>query len=257
MSKKKHTYEYPAAANTVDMVIFTIRRSELKMLLIKRRDDPYKDHWAIPGGFVEVGVGHAPEGDQGESLEEAAERELLEETGLQRERDNVFLEQLYTFGAPGREPRGRVITIAYYALISPEAYHRVQAGDDAKEAAWVDVWSPFEMQHERPDRLAFITVDAYKYNLAFDHAKIFQMALERIRGKIDYDPRLVRALLPKEFTSKEFRRVHEIVKGRTYDSSNFNKRFRRMVEDGRFIETDEKKEQRSAGRPARLYRFAE
>lgn len=240
---KKHCYDYPAAANTVDMVIFTIRNSRLMVLLIRRRDDPFQGEWAIPGGFVEVGVGHSPKGDQGESLEAAAERELLEETGLRRDRDNVFLEQLYTFGAPGRDPRGRVITISYYALISPEAYHRVQAGDDAAEVEWFHA----------PDAIGETGGTA----LAFDHGTILRAAVERIRGKIDYDPRLVRALLPEEFTSNELRRVHEIVKGVDYDRSNFSKRFRRMVEDGRFVELGQTKEQRGAGRPARLYRFAE
>lgn len=235
---KKHSYDYPLPGNTVDMVIFTIRHSRLMALLIERRDDPYEGHWALPGGFVEVGVGYAPEGDQGESLEAAAERELQEETSLERDRDGVFLEQLYTFGDPGRDPRGRVITVAYYALISPEAFHRVRPRSDARDAEWFDV-------EDLPEKLAF------------DHAKILDVALRRIRGKIDYDPRLTRALLPDEFTPTEFRRVHETVKGTTYDPSNFNKRFRRMVEDGQFVELDETKEMRGPGRPARLYRFPE
>ena len=234
---KKHEYDYPLPAVTVDMAIFTIRKSRLKVLLIQRRDDPHKGSWAIPGGFVEVGVGHKSRGKQGESLEEAAERELLEETHLQRDRDQVFLEQLYTFGNPGRDPRGRVITVAYYALISPEAYHRVEAGDDAVEAAWYDV-------EELPE-------------MAFDHDKIMQTAIERVRGKVDYDPRLARALLPNEFTTTQFRKVHEICKGETYDSSNFNKRFKRMVEDGRILETEDLEETTGAGRPARLYKFPE
>jgi 8-oxo-dGTP diphosphatase len=239
----KHKYDYPLPAVTVDMVIFTIRRNALKVLLIKRRDEPFKDHWALPGGFVDVGVGHAPEGDQGEDLDEAAERELLEETALERERDDVFLEQLYSFGTPGRDPRGRVVTVAYYALISPEAYHRVMAGDDAKEAMWFSVSN--------------VVGETAGIELGFDHDRILKVAVERIRGKIDYDPRLVRALLPEEFTAPEFRRVHEVVKGVEYDTSNFRKRFRRMVEDGRFEELAETKEPRGAGRPARLYRFAD
>jgi 8-oxo-dGTP diphosphatase len=234
---KKYEYDYPLPAVTVDMAIFTIRKQTLKVLLIQRRDDPHKGSWAIPGGFVEVGVGHKSRGKQGENLEEAAERELLEETNLQRERDQVFLEQLYTFGNPGRDPRGRVITVAYYALISPEAYHRVEAGDDAVEAAWYDV-------EELPE-------------MAFDHDEIMATAIERVRGKIDYDPRLARALLPSEFTTRQFRRVHEICKGTTYDSSNFNKRFKRMVEDGRILETEDLEETTGAGRPARLYKFPE
>lgn len=238
MSRKKHSYEYTLPAVTVDMVVFTIRYSRLHVLLIQRRDDPFQGCWALPGGFVDVGVGYAPDGDQGESIEQAAERELEEETGLKRERDGVFLEQLYTFGAAGRDPRGRVISIAYYALISPEAYHRVEAGDDAAKAEWFDV-------------------EEFSDSLAFDHDKILKTAVERVRGKIDYDPRLTRALLPDEFTSKEFRRVHEIVKGTTYDLSNFSRRFRRMVEDGRFVEVNEMQETRGRGRPARLYRFPE
>lgn len=240
---KRYSYDYALPAVTVDMVIFTIRRGALKVLLIKRRDDPFKDCWALPGGFVDVGVGHAPTGDQGEGLDAAAERELLEETGLRRERDEVFLEQLYTFGTPGRDPRGRVITVAYYALISPEAYHRVEAGDDAKEAEWFSV---SDVIGETGGAL-----------LAFDHGEILSVAVERVRGKIDYDPRLVQALLPEEFTAPEFRRVHEIVKGVTYDTSNFRKRFRRMLEDGRFEELDETQKARGQGRPARLYRFPE
>jgi 8-oxo-dGTP diphosphatase len=245
----KHTYDYPLPAVTVDMVIFTIRRGDLKVLLIRRRDDPYKGRWALPGGFVDVGSGHSPEGDQGESLEQAAERELREETSLERERDDVFLEQLYTFGTPGRDPRGRVITVSYYALISPEAYHRAEAGDDAVEAEWFGIGST-SLGEGRHSAEAHLLPE-----MAFDHAEILAKAVERIRGKIDYDPRIVRALLPEEFTAKEFRRVHEIVKGTTYDVSNFRKRFQRMVEDGRFEETEETKEARGAGRPARLYRF--
>jgi len=238
VSKKTYTYDYPLPAVTVDMAIFTIRRGRLLVLLGKRRDDPFKGAWVVPGGFLNVGVGHKSRGDQGEDLFEAAERELREETHLERERDQVFLEQLCTIGTPGRDPRGRVVTVAYYALISPEAYHRVEADDDLADADWYDV-------EELPEQLGF------------DHHEILARAIERVRGKIDYDPRLARALLPREFTAKEFRRVHEIVKGTTYDSSNFRKRFARMVEDGRFVELDETKEQRGAGRPARLYRFAE
>lgn len=253
-----HTYKYPLPAVTVDMVVFTIRHSTLKVLVIKRRDDPWKGSWALPGGFVDVGEGHVPDAPQGESIDAAAERELREETGLERERDGVFLEQLYTFGNPGRDPRGRVISVAYYALISPEMYHRVEAGDDAVEAEWIEPWRVPGLEGHNPDRSRLILMtDAPRYGLAFDHTRILRCAIERIRGKIDYDPRLVRALLPEEFTAKEFRRVHEIVKGENYDVSNFSKRFKRMVEDGRFIELDGLKETRGRGPAARLYRFAE
>jgi 8-oxo-dGTP diphosphatase len=228
------TYKYPKADNTLDIVIFTIRKGRLKLLLIKRgrEGEPFYDHWAIPGGFLNI----EPHPEPDPTLEHGAHRELTEETSLEAERDNVFLEQLYTYGDMGRDPRGRVITVAYYALISPDAFGRVKPKDDAKEAEWFDV-------EELPA------------GLAFDHAKILAMALERVRGKIDYDPRIARGLLPEEFTSKEFRRVHEVVKGVTYDRSNFNKRFKRMVEDGRFMECGETKELASSGRPPNLYRF--
>ena len=233
-------YKYPLPAVTVDMVIFTVsKEGRLQILLIKRRDDPYKHHWALPGGFVDVGVGHAPEGDQGESTDQAAARELEEETGLRVDRDGVFLEQLYTFSKPGRDPRGRVISVAYYALVSMDVAPRVRAGDDAVEAEWFPLGE--HVVGEEP--------------LAFDHGEIIEKAIERIRGKMDYDPRIARGLLPEEFTSKQLRRVHEIVKGETYDRRNFNRRFQRMVEDGRFIETPHTKELPDAGRPPKLYRF--
>jgi 8-oxo-dGTP diphosphatase len=237
-----HTY-HPLPAVAVDIVIFTVSmHGKLNVLLVKRRDNPFKGHLALPGGFVEVGVGYDPEGDQGESDRETAERELREETGLRTQRDGVFLEQLYTFAEPNRDPRGRVISIAYYALVGPDVAPRVRPGDDAVEADWFPV-------------IGNLAHNDGPVVLAFDHGRILAMALERIRGKIDYDPRIARGLLPTEFTQKEFRRVHEIVKGETYDASNFSKRFRRMLEDGRFAVVDAKKELRSTGRPPRLYRF--
>lgn len=245
-----HTYNYPLPAVTVDMVIFTITKyGQLAALLIKRRDDPFKDSWAFPGGFVEVGVGHKTEGDQGESLAVAAERELKEETNLSVEKDRIHMEQLFTFGDPGRDPRGRVISVAYLALVGPGPAARVQAGDDAAEVKWWPVGRKV-LGEERHSAEMFMLPP-----LAFDHDKIMGTALERLRGKLDYDPRLAKALLPDLFTQKQFRRVHEIVKGETYDRSNFAKRFRRMVEDGRFIESKETVELAGSGRPPKLYRF--
>ena len=223
-----YTYKFPHPSITADVVIFAMHENDLKVLLVQRKNPPYKNHWAIPGGFVEID----------EDLELGARRELEEETGVK----NVFLEQLYTFGAAGRDPRGRVITVAYYALLSVEFAPLLRAGDDAREVMWHPV-----VEAERSQELA----------LAFDHREIIRVALERVRGKIDYDPRLVRALLPDEFTQSEFRRVHETIKGARYDKSNFSKRFRRMLEDGRFEATDEKRALRGAGRPPKLYRFVE
>ncbi len=239
---RSYTYEYPLPAVAVDMVILTIDpRAHLSCLLVRRGEDPFKGAWALPGGFVDVGAGYRAGPAQGEDLRAAAARELREETGLEVGRHQVFLEQLYTFGAAGRDPRGRVITVAYYALVSVEFAPFVRAGDDARDVRW----HPISADEDNPSDLP----------LAFDHEEIVRSALERVRGKVDYDPRLVRALLPEEFTQSEFRRVHELIKGARYDKSNFSKRFRRMLEDGRFEATDAKKALRGAGRPPKLYRF--
>jgi len=184
----KYQYEMPAVA--VDCVIFglDLETKDLKVMLIERDLDPFAGMWAIPGGFVR----------RGESLERAAARELEEETGI----NDVFLEQLYTFGDPGRDPRGWVISVAYYALVSPEG-HRVVARTDARQAAWFTV--------KRLPRLAF------------DHARIVQAALERLRGKLSYAP-VGFELLPRKFTVRQLQNLYEIVIGRKLDNRNFRKK---------------------------------
>jgi 8-oxo-dGTP diphosphatase len=223
-----YTYEHPRPSVTVDMVIFTVDRGELRVLLIARQSAPFKGAWALPGGFVDVG-----DGEPGESLLDAAFRELDEETNLGR--GDVYLEQLYTFGDPGRDPRGRVISVAYYALVSSHLLPKVKAGDDAAEARWFGA----EEALERP--------------LAFDHREILAMALERLRGKIDYAPQVAVGLVPDEFTQAELRRVYEVVKGVKYDRGNFSKRFRRLIADGAIREVGGSRLPPGAGRPAKLY----
>lgn len=225
---RKEKYAKPSV--TVDLVIFTIRNSDLKLLLIRRKGHPFKDKWALPGGFVEVGDGYD---DQGESLEDAAARELQEETGLP---DGAsYLEQLYTFGNPGRDPRMRVITVSYYALIRPGLAPLSTAGDDAAEAKWVSL-SNLDLG-----------------DLAFDHSEIIKVAVDRIRGKVDYSPIAFR-LVPEHFTVPELRGVYETIKGEVYDARNFRRRFNRMVEDG-IIEKAPGKRAAKTGRPAKVYRF--
>lgn len=226
---KKHTYDYPLPAVTVDMVIFTIRNGRLMVLLIKRRDEPHQGCWAIPGGFVDVGVGHVPEGDQGEDLDAAAERELLEETSLRRERDDVFLEQLYTFGALGRDPRERVVSVAYYALVKLSD-HKVRAATDAADAAWFAI-------SDLPE-------------LAFDHDEIFELALQRLRNKVRYQP-IGFELLPKKFTLTQLQRMYEIILERRLDKRNFRKKILGM---DLLVELDEVQKD-VAHRAARLYKF--
>lgn len=232
--KVQFRYDYARPSVTVDMVVFTVVDLDLKVLLIERGVPPFKGEWALPGGFVRVGNGTD---EQGEDVDDAAIRELQEETGLSPK--DVFLEQLYTFGNANRDPRGRVISIAYYALVPADRVPRVKAGDDAVDTTWVSV--------SRLDRL----------ELAFDHAKIIGAAVERIAGKIEYDLRLAMSLVPRSFTKAELRRVFEVVTGNDYDKSNFNKRFNRMTEDGVIVDAPGKRAAAGAGRPAHLYAFAD
>jgi len=199
---------------TVDTVLFTIFGKSLHVLLVRRGIEPFARRWAIPGGFVR----------SDESLDEAALRELREETGVAE----VYLEQLYSFGAPGRDPRGRVITIAYFALVSPG--HVLQAGTDAAEARW---WPMDELPE-----------------LAFDHAAILGYALERLRNKLEYST-VGFQFLPEKFTLSELQAVYEAVLGRALDKRNFRRKIAllKIVRPlGEF---------RSEGRrPAQLHRFS-
>jgi len=201
---------------TVDIVLFTIREGKLQVLLVKRKIEPFRGRMAIPGGFVL----------DDESLEEAAWRELREETGV----GHVYLEQLYTFGDPDRDPRGRVVTVAYYALVASDNL-ALMAGTDAAEASW-------------------FAVDALP-SLAFDHQRILNYALERLRNKLEYTT-VGFQLLPEKFTLPELQRVYEAILGRDLDKRNF----RRKIDQLGIITPLE--EWRATGRkPAQLYRFAD
>ncbi len=209
------TYDYPRPALTVDCVVFGLDDEDLKVLLIQRDLEPFQGRWALPGGYVH----------EDEALEDAARRELAEETGLER----VFLEQLYTFGDPRRDPRGRVVSVAHYALVKL-GDHRVKAATDAREASWFPVW-------DTP-------------SLAFDHDRILQTALVRLKGKVRYQP-LGFELLPPKFTLTQLQRVYEKILERPLDKRNFRKKLLAM---DLLVELDEV-EQDVAHRAARLYRF--
>lgn len=217
---------WPRPSVTVDVVIFTVIDSDLKVLLVLRDEHPYKGRPALPGGFVHVGDGRE---DQGESLLDAAHRVLEAETGLPR--GTGFLEQLYTFGDPGRDPRTRVIDVAWYALVRPDL--AAHAGHPRK-----DQWASVAGLDPR--------------TLAFDHAAILTCAVDRIRGKIDYAP-LGFELVPPTFTIPELRSVFEAVKGATYDAANFRRRFKRMLEDGLIERAPGHRA--TARKPAPVYRF--
>jgi ADP-ribose pyrophosphatase YjhB (NUDIX family) len=199
---------------TVDVVLFTIRDRKLHLLLIKRLGKPFENRYAFPGGFVR----------EDESLDAAAIRELREETGI----GDVYLEQLYTFGDLKRDPRGRVITVAYYALVPHNQVLR--AGTDASDAAWFPVT-------ELPP-------------LAFDHRKIAEYAHQRIRNKLDYT-NVGFELLPDKFTLTELQLVHEAILGQALDKRNFR---RKIIQKG--IVKPTKEWQQTGRKPAQLYRFS-
>jgi 8-oxo-dGTP diphosphatase len=222
-------FDYPRPAVAVDLVVFTIIDADLKVLLIHRGEPPFKGSSALPGGFLRVGV--TPK-DQGEGLEEAALRELYEETGLPH--GSAYLEQLYTFGDPGRDPRGRVVSVAYYALVRPTLAPLVRGGGDAADAQWVSM------------------TQVSKLDLAFDHRRILDKAVERIRGKIDYS-NIAFELVPETFTIPELRAVHEVIKGTSYDRGNFRRRFHRMLTDAVIEQAPGKRV--TASKPAKVYRF--
>ena len=210
-----YTYEYPRSALTVDCVVFGLDDEDLKVLLIRRGIEPFAGQWALPGGFVQID----------ETVEAAAMRELFEEADV----ENVFLEQLYTFSQIDRDPRERVISVAYYALVKMSD-HRLKAATDALEAAW-------------------FSTDGMPA-LAFDHEKILAVARNRLRGKVRYQP-IGFELLPEKFALRQLQQMYETILDRKLDKRNFRKKILGM---GLLKELDEV-ETAVAHRAARLYRF--
>jgi ADP-ribose pyrophosphatase YjhB (NUDIX family) len=209
-----YTYDYPHPAVTVDVAVFTIEDGELAVLLVRRGADPCAGCWALPGGFVDIR----------ESLRRAAWRELREETGVSA----GFLEQLAAFGRPDRDPRERVISVAYYALI-PRGRLTIRAASDAADARLFGL-------SELPD-------------LAFDHAAILRRARERIREKAD-DTVIAMQLVPACFSLPELQRAQELIRGRALDKRNFRKRV--LAAD--LVEPTGEKRRAGQHRPATLYR---
>jgi 8-oxo-dGTP diphosphatase len=212
-----YTYDYPHYAITADVVVFTIRNNVLQVLLIKRGLAPFKGRWALPGGFLR------PD----EDLEACARRELEEETGV----SGFYLEQLYTFGAIKRDPRERVVTVAYFALIRSDAV-TLQAASDAAGAAWVAM-------EELP-----------QLSLAFDHEQIVAAARERVAAKLEYST-IAFQFLPERFTMRELHTVYETVLGKPLDRRNF---YKKMLASGELLETAETRLE-GAHRPAAVYRL--
>lgn len=200
---------------TVDAVVFGYEEGNISVLLIRRKYDPYQGQWAIPGGFVK----------NNESLEEAVERELYEETGIKIN----YLEQLYSFGNPNRDPRGRIVSVAYFGLVRPNIF-KIIASTDAQEVAWFPI-------HELP-------------KLAFDHKEILDLAIKRLQGKITYEP-IGFELLDKKFPFSDLEKLYTTLLGRDIDRRNFRKK---IIGLNVLDELDEKVS-KGSGRPANLFQF--
>jgi len=228
-------FERPSVA--VDVALLSVVDGSLFTLVHQRSEHPFKDKWSLPGGFVRPA----------EPLDAAARRLLAAKGKL----TSVFLEQLYTFGDPHRDPRMRVITVAYYALVDRRRFEQVAEGKSELAFARIDVpWEgetggPVQVQQAQPGRET-----AAPLHLAFDHADILGMAVKRIRGKLDYSP-IGFQLLDDTFTLLDLQRVHETVLGRPLNKDSFR---RRMLASGQLEATGEM-EREVDHRPAELYRF--
>jgi len=209
------SYPFARPALTVDVVVFALDQTDLQVMLIERDLQPFAGQWALPGGFVRVD----------ETLEQAANRELEEESGLA----GIFLEQLCTLGDLDRDPRERVVTVAYYALVNLQG-HAVRASTDARNAAWFAL-------DDLPE-------------LAFDHQRIVQAALTRLRAKVRYQP-VGFELLPERFTLRQLQHVYEMILDRPLDKRNFRKKLLSMG----ILKLTTEIEQDVAHRAARLFRF--
>lgn len=219
-------FEHPSVA--VDVALFTVADGVLRVLVVERAEAPQAGLLALPGVFVHVD----------ESLEDAARRALATKAGITAD---VFLEQLYTFGQPARDPRTRVISVTYFALVAPETL----AG-----ANLLRVRVPWE--GETGGAVEVMSAEGRPLPLAFDHAEILGMAVKRLRGKLDYSP-IGFQLLPERFTLRRLQDVHETILGRALNKDSFR---RRMLALGQLEATGEREDE-AAHRPAELYRFTQ
>ena len=213
MEEKKYSYKYPHPSVTTDCVIFGFDGGKLKVLLVERGLEPYKGRWAFPGGFVKID----------ESCEEGALRELEEETALK----GTYVQQFHTYSAPNRDPRERVITVAFFALVRIQ---EVEAGDDANKAQWFAI-------DEVPQ-------------LAFDHDVILRDALKRLRERIHFQP-IGFELLPEKFTMRQLQNLYEAILDVHFDRGNFSKKMLHF----NILTPLEETVRPTPKREARLYRF--
>lgn len=223
--------EFETLSVAVDVVLLTAVNEQLEVAVLARTDHPALGHQALPGTFVKID----------ESLDAAAERLLIDKVGL----NGIFLEQLYTFGEPNRDPRMRIVTVAYYALVNPERLLNMEK--DGLTRARIEVpWGG-----ETGGSVDLFDSTGGKQKLAFDHADVIGMAIKRIRGKLNYAP-IGYQLLPDEFTLRRLQQVHETVLGNPLNKDSFR---RRMLATGE-LEATGTLEVEVGHRPAELYRFS-
>lgn len=211
-----------------------LSHKKLSILLIKRGEHPYKGKWALPGGFLQVT----------ETLEKAAIRELREETGIEK----AYMEQLYSFSSLDRDPRARIISVAYLALLNKRTLLR--ATTDATEAKWFEVSYKKLSKHTKKLILRSEVEEVEAKDMAFDHADIIILALERLRGKVEYTP-IALNLLPKQFTLSSLQQVYEAILDRPLIAANFRRKMKGLV-----IETENYAEN-GGHRPSKLYKRRE
>lgn len=218
MSKQFYSYKYPHAAITTDNVVFGYADRKLHILLIERKEDPFQGKWALPGGFLDI--------NKNETLEECARRELIEETQA-----DIYMEQFYAFSTPDRDPRERVITVAFLALVNKKDF-RVKGGSDAKRAEWFDI-------DELPQ-------------LAFDHNNIIAKARLRLQEKLRTEPIAFR-LLNEQFNMSELQGIYEVINGCRYDRRNFCKKMTKS--NPSFVKDVTPAEIRTSNRIPLIYKF--
>lgn len=214
MNSTKYTYDYPRPAVTCDVVLFGYDGSQLHVLLIERGLEPYRGHWALPGGFMHMD----------ETLEQCAARELHEETGVSL----VDLKQIGAFSSVHRDPRGRVITVAFLGLVN-KSHYRLLAGDDAADARW------FMLEALPP--------------LAFDHDEIIYTATRHLRDMVATTPAVLK-LLDRQFSLAELQRVVELITGQQYDRRNFQ---RRILQSDALVPAPDAPVEATGGRNATMY----
>jgi 8-oxo-dGTP diphosphatase len=207
--------DYKQPSVTTDVIIFAIRNSELSVLLIKRGIEPFKGTWTIPGGFVDIA----------DSIEDTARKKLKEKTGVEAE----YLEQLYTFGDVKRDPRGRVISVAYFALINPKDT-KLSTSPEADEVKWFTIKS--------------------LPKLSFDHKKILDYAIQRLQWKFEYTT-IAFSLLPKKFSLTQLQKIYETVFDKKFDKRNFRKKILSLD----IIKETKELQEGVSFRPAQLYQF--